>query len=65
MTLKERIHSWMTGREEELLEALAPLVAVNSVAGEAAPRNALWSRSCRSVGTGSGACGTVGNEDPQ
>ena len=37
MTLKERIHSWMTGREEELLEALAPLVAVNSVTGEAAP----------------------------
>jgi len=37
MTLKDRIHSWMAGREDEFCEALAPLVAVNSITGEAAP----------------------------
>ena len=37
MTLKEQIHNWMTGREDEFVEALAPLVAVNSITGEAAP----------------------------
>ena len=37
MTLKEQIHNWMAGREEEFLDALTPLVAVNSITGEAAP----------------------------
>ena len=37
MTLKEQIHNWMAGREDEFCEALAPLVAVNSITGEAAP----------------------------
>ena len=37
MTLKERIHDYMTGREDEFVAALAPLIAVNSVTGEAAP----------------------------
>ena len=37
MTLKEQIHNWMTGREDEFVEALAPLIAVNSITGEAAP----------------------------
>ena len=37
MTLKEQIHSWMTGREDEFVAALAPLIAINSVTGEAAP----------------------------
>lgn len=37
MTLKEQIHGWMTGREDEFVEALAPIIAVNSVTGEAAP----------------------------
>lgn len=37
MTLKEQIHNWMTGREEEFVEALAPLIAVNSITTEAAP----------------------------
>ena len=37
MTLKEQIHNWMTGREDEFCEALAPLIAVNSITGEAAP----------------------------
>ena len=37
MTLKERIHAYMTGREDEFVAALAPLIAVNSVTGEAAP----------------------------
>ena len=37
MTLKEQIHNWMAGREDEFVEALAPLVAVNSITGEAAP----------------------------
>lgn len=37
MTLKEQIHSWMAGREDEFVDALAPLIAVNSVTGEAAP----------------------------
>ena len=37
MTLKERIHDYMTGREEEFVAALAPLIAVNSITGEAAP----------------------------
>lgn len=37
MTLKERIHDYMTGREDEFVAALAPLIAVNSITGEAAP----------------------------
>ncbi len=37
MTLKEQIHAWMAGREDEFVDALAPLVAINSVTGEAAP----------------------------
>lgn len=37
MTLKEQIHGWMAGREDEFVEALAPIIAVNSVTGEAAP----------------------------
>lgn len=37
MTLKEQIHSWMAGREDEFVEALAPLIAVDSTTGEAAP----------------------------
>ena len=37
MTLKQQIHSWMTGREDEFVEALAPLIAINSITGEAAP----------------------------
>ena len=37
MTLKEKIHNWMTGREDEFVEALAPLIAINSITGEAAP----------------------------
>ena len=37
MTLKERIHDYMTGREDEFVAALAPLIAVNSVTGTAEP----------------------------
>lgn len=37
MTLNERIHAWMSGREEEFVDALAPLVAIDSAMGEAAP----------------------------
>lgn len=37
MTLKEQIHNWMAGREDEFVEALAPLIAINSVTGEAEP----------------------------
>lgn len=37
MTLKEQIHGWMAGREDEFVEALAPLIAVDSTTGEAAP----------------------------
>jgi len=37
MTLKEQIHNWMAGREDEFVEVLTPLIAVNSVTGEAAP----------------------------
>lgn len=37
MTLKEQIHNWMAGREDEFCEALAPLIAVNSITGEAGP----------------------------
>lgn len=37
MTLKEQIRGWMTGRENEFVEALAPLIAVDSTIGEAAP----------------------------
>lgn len=37
MTLKEQIHNWMAGREDEFVDALAPLIAVNSITGEAAP----------------------------
>ena len=34
MTLKQQIRNWMTGREDEFVEALAPLIAINSVTGE-------------------------------
>lgn len=37
MTLKEQIHGWMAGREEELIEAMKPLIAVDSTLGESAP----------------------------
>ena len=37
MTLKERIHAWMAGREDEFTEALAKLIAVDSTMGEPAP----------------------------
>ena len=37
MTLKERIHNWMAGREDEFVDALAPLIAIDSTTGEAAP----------------------------
>ena len=37
MTLKEQIHNWMAGREDEFVNELTPLVAVNSITGEAAP----------------------------
>ena len=37
MTLKEQIHSWMAGREDAFVAALAPLIAVDSTTGEAAP----------------------------
>ena len=37
MTLKEKIHSWMTGREDEFVAALAPLIAIDSTTGEAGP----------------------------
>lgn len=37
MTLTEQIRAWMDGREDELVAALAPLIAVDSTTGEAAP----------------------------
>ncbi|MBQ3192213.1 MAG: Sapep family Mn(2+)-dependent dipeptidase [Oscillospiraceae bacterium] len=37
MTLKEQIHNWMAGREDEFVAALTPLIAINSVTGDAAP----------------------------
>lgn len=37
MTLNEQIHGWMAGREDEFVEALAPLIAVDSTMGEPAP----------------------------
>jgi len=37
MTLKEKIHGWMEGREDEFVAALAPLIAIDSTLGEAAP----------------------------
>ena len=37
MTLKEKIHGWMEGREDEFVSALAPLIAIDSTLGEAAP----------------------------
>ena len=37
MTLKEKIHGWMDGREDEFVAALAPLIAIDSTMGEAAP----------------------------
>lgn len=36
MTLKEKIHNWMAGREDEFVAALTPLIAINSITGEAA-----------------------------
>lgn len=37
MTLKEKIHGWMAGREEEFVKALAPLIAIDSTIGKAQP----------------------------
>ena len=37
MTLKEQIHNWMAGREDEFVAALAPLIAIDSTTGESAP----------------------------
>lgn len=37
MTVQEKIEGWMTGREEELVAALAALVAVDSTLGTPAP----------------------------
>lgn len=37
MTLKQQIREYMTGREDEFVAALAPIIAVNSITGEAAP----------------------------
>ena len=37
MELNERIDAWMNGREDELADALAPLIAVDSTSGPAEP----------------------------
>lgn len=37
MTRNEQIQNWMTGREDEFVEALAPLIAIDSTSGPAAP----------------------------
>lgn len=37
MTLKEQIHGWMAGREDEFVAALAPLIAIDSTTGEEKP----------------------------
>lgn len=37
MTVNERIEAWFAGREDELVAALAPLIAIDSTTGEAAP----------------------------
>ncbi len=37
MTIQERIDAWFAGREDEFVRALAPLIAIDSTAGEAAP----------------------------
>ena len=38
MTVEEKIRHWMHGREDELVEALAPLIAAESTRSEAKPR---------------------------
>lgn len=37
MTVNERIEQWFSGREDELVEALTPLVAIDSTTGPAQP----------------------------
>ena len=37
MTLKQQIHAWMAGREDEFVAALTPLIAIDSTTGPAAP----------------------------
>lgn len=37
MSLKTQIHNWMAGREDELVAALAPLIAIDSTISEPAP----------------------------
>ena len=37
MTVEEEIRHWMHGREDELVEALAPLIAAESTRSEAKP----------------------------
>lgn len=37
MTVNERIDNWFAGREDEFVDALAPLIAIDSTTGAAAP----------------------------
>lgn len=51
MTLKEQIHAWMTGREDEFTQALARLIAVDSTMGEPAPGCPFGEGTVRAVKT--------------
>ena len=37
MTVNEQIERWFSGREDELVAALAPLIAIDSTSGQAQP----------------------------
>ena len=41
MTTEERISEWMQGREDELVEALVPLIAAESTRSDAKPGKPL------------------------
>ena len=41
MTTEERISEWMQGREDELVEALVPLIAAESTRSDAKPGSPL------------------------
>lgn len=51
MTLKEQIHAWMTGREDEFTQALARLIAVDSTMGEPTPGCPFGEGTVRAVKT--------------
>lgn len=63
MTTEERISEWMQGREDELVEALVPLIAAESTRSDAKAREPLWRRPRSGPGAGNGTDKALGIPD--